>query len=125
MEWNGKWLPSYDDVNSEPKLAPVRGGEDSQDRDDWYRDPKANQTPGEDSEPLADEAQTVHVVAGVEVKTQEEHPEATGQQDDVCDGQADEVEHGDGLTQDWALLELIKIYLLYVTELIKRGTTYK
>ena len=89
MEWNGKWLPSYDDVYSEPKLASVGGGEDSQDRDDWYRDPKANQTPGEDSEPLADEAQSVHVVAGVEIETQEEHSEATGQQDDVCDGQTD------------------------------------
>ena len=82
-------MPSYDGVYSESNPVPGRGGEDSQDRDNRYRSSEANQTVGEDSEPLAEETETVHVVATVEMKSQETHPEAWGQQDDVCDSQAD------------------------------------
>ena len=51
---------------------------------------------------LGDEAQSVHVVAGVEVEAEETHGEAGGQQDDVGDGEADEVFHDDG----WVRTEL-------------------
>ena len=36
------------------------------------------------------------MVAGVEVETEEAHPEARGEQDDVGDGEADEVFHPGG-----------------------------
>ena len=72
------------------------GGEDPEDRDGGYCGPKTDEAVGEDCEPLGDETKPVHVVACVEMKTEETHPEARGQQDDVSDSQADEVFHGDG-----------------------------
>ena len=91
-----EWLPPYDGVYSESNPVPGGGGEDSKDRDGGYCGTKADETVGEDCEPRGDEPKPVHVVASVEMKTQETHPEARGQQDDVRHSQADEVFHADG-----------------------------
>ena len=98
-----------DGVYPEEDPAPGGGGQHPQYGAHHYDGPQSDEGVGEDGEPGVDEVEPGHVVAGVEVQTEEEHPEPGGQKDDVGDRQTYQVYHDVDVEVPGSDMELFRI----------------